>query len=140
MAGDAATILLAVGLIGAGLLAVPVLTGSAAYGVSEALGWRYGLGKHPRQAKQFYGVIAAATLVGMLINYAGINPITALFWTAIINGLIAPPLLVLIMLVVNNREVMGDRVNNLGTNAVGWITAIAMFAAMIGLIASWIVG
>ena len=134
LAGDASGILLAVGLIGSGLLAVPILTGSAAYAVSEAFGWRYGLDCKPGRAKQFYGVIAAATLIGMLINFVGINPIDALFWTAVINGLIAPPLLVLLMLVSNNRQVMGDKVNGLPSNVLGWAATVVMFAAAIALV------
>jgi len=133
LAGDASGILLAVGLIGSGLLAVPILTGSAAYAVSEAFGWKYGLDRKPGLAKQFYGVIAASTLVGMLINFVGINPIDALFWTAVINGLIAPPLLVLLMLVSNNRQVMGDKVNGIPSNVLGWAATAVMFMAAIAL-------
>ncbi len=133
LAGDAAGLLLAVGLIGAGFLAVPILTGSAAYALSEAFGWKYGLDEKPYRAKQFYAVIAAATLIGMLINFLGINPINALFWTAVINGVLAPPLLVLIMLIANNKAIMGERVNNWWLNLLGWLTAIVMSAAAIGL-------
>jgi Mn2+/Fe2+ NRAMP family transporter len=129
VAGDAAGVLLALGLIGAGFLAVPILTGSAAYALSEAFGWRYGLDRNPAKAKQFYGVIVVATLVGMLINFIGINPIDALFWTAVINGFVAPPLLVLIMLVSNNTRIMGERVNGPGLNLLGWLATAAMFAA-----------
>jgi Mn2+/Fe2+ NRAMP family transporter len=138
LAGDAAGILLALGLIGAGLLTVPILTGSAAYALSEAFGWRLGLNQNPGRAKQFYGVIVVATLVGMLINFLGINPIDALFWTAVINGFIAPPLLVLIMLVSNNREIMRDRINGTGINILGWVGTAAMFAAAIALVATWV--
>jgi Mn2+/Fe2+ NRAMP family transporter len=118
-AGDAAYFLLALGLIGAGFLAVPILTGSAAYAVSEAFGWKYGLNKKPERAKQFYAMIAVSTLIGMLINFIGINPIKGLFWTAVINGFLAPPLLVIIMLVANNKKVMGDKVNGVWINALG---------------------
>jgi Mn2+/Fe2+ NRAMP family transporter len=138
LAGSAATILLAVGLIGAGILAVPILTGSAAYAVAQALGWPYGLDKKLGHAKLFYGVIASATLLGMLVNFVGINPIDALFWTAVINGLLAPPLLVIIMLVANNRTVMQKRVNGRGINVLGWITTVVMFAAAIMLVFTWI--
>jgi NRAMP (natural resistance-associated macrophage protein)-like metal ion transporter len=137
LAGDAAAMLFAVGLIGAGFLAVPVLTGSAAYAVAETFGWKYGLNTKPREAKQFYAVIAIATLLGVLINFTGINPITALFWTAVINGLIAPPLLVVIMLVANNKRVMGDRVNSRVTNLLGWTATIVMWAAALGMILTW---
>ncbi len=137
LAGDGAYILLALGLIGAGFLAVPILTGSAAYAVSEVFGWRLGLNKRPARAKQFYGVIAAATLIGMLINFLGINPIDALFWTAVINGFVAPPLLVLIMLVANNKAIMSEHTNGLATNVFGWIATLAMFAAAIALVLTW---
>src|SRR5437868_3371548 len=129
LAGSAATILLALGLIGAGFLAVPILTGSAAYAVSEAFGWRYGLDQKPHRCREFYGVIAVSTLVGMAINFLHINPITALFWTAVINGFLTPPLLVIIMLVANNPKVMGQRVNSPWTNLLGWATVLAMTAA-----------
>jgi len=138
LAGDAASLLLAVGLIGAGFLAVPILSGSSAYAVSEAIGWRFGLEEKPSRAKAFYGVIALSTLVGMLINFAGINPIDALFGTAVLNGLVAPPVLVLIMLVSNNRSIMGERVNNRWINLLGWVTTVVMFVAAIALIATWV--
>lgn len=134
LAGSGATILLAVGLIGAGLLAVPILTRSAAYAVSEALGWRSGLDRKPSRAKQFYGVIAASTLIGMLINFVGINPIDALFWTAVINGVLAPPLLLLVMLIANNEKVMGKDRNGPITTALGWITVGLMSVAAIALL------
>jgi NRAMP (natural resistance-associated macrophage protein)-like metal ion transporter len=137
LAGPAAKILLAVGLIGAGFLAVPILSGSAAYGVAEAFGWKHGLDARPEHAKEFYGVIAAATLIGMLINFSGINPIDALVWTAVINGFVAPPLMVLIMLISNNRAVMGDRTNSLPINILGWVATVVMFAAAIALVLTW---
>lgn len=136
LAGDLSGVLLAVGLIGAGFLAVPVLSGSAAYGVAEAMGWRQGLNYRPGRAREFYGVIVVATLVGMLINFVGINPIDALFWTAVINGVVAPPVMAIIMLVVNNRRIMGDRVNNHWTNLLGWAATLLMAAAAIALFAT----
>lgn len=137
IAGNAAYVMLAVGLIGAGFLCVPILTGSSAYAIAEALGWRRGLDEKPRHAKLFYGVIAASTVLGMLINFLGINPIRALFWTAVINGFLAPPVLVVVMLVANNRKVLGGEVNGPITNVMGWITTAAMFVAAIALILTW---
>lgn len=134
LAGSGATILLAVGLIGAGLLAVPILTGSGAYAVAEAFGWEYGLDRKPSRAKAFYGVIAASTLAGMLINFVGINPIDALFWTAVINGVLAAPLLFVVMLIAHNRIVMGEDRNGPITNALGWITVAVMGAAALALL------
>ena len=129
LAGDLSSILLAVGLIGTGVLAVPILSGSAAYALSEAFGWKYGLDKNPAKAKQFYAVIAVATLVGVGIDYLGVNPIDALFFTAVINGFVAPPLLAMIMLVGNNKKIMGKRTNSRLTNALGWGAAAVMFLA-----------
>jgi NRAMP (natural resistance-associated macrophage protein)-like metal ion transporter len=137
LAGNGAYLLLALGLIGAGFLAVPILTGASAYAVAEALGGRYGFDEKPVRAKLFYAVIAVSTLVGMLINFLGINPISALFWTAVINGFLAPPLLVLIMLIANNKDVMGRRVNGRLANILGWITTAVMFAAALGLVLAW---
>ena len=137
LAGPWAEVLLALGLIGAGFLAVPILTGSAAYALSEVFGWRYGLDQNPGRAGQFYGVIVGATLVGMLLNFLGINPIDALFWTAVINGVLAPPLMVLIMLVANNREVMGQHTNGVTINVLGWLATLAMFGAAMALMLTW---
>jgi Mn2+/Fe2+ NRAMP family transporter len=99
---------------------VPILTGSAAYGVTDAFGWRSGLDHKPTRAPQFYVVIIAATLVGMVIAILEINPIAALVLSAVINGLVAAPLLVLVMLVSNNRAAMGERTNGRLLNIVGW--------------------
>jgi len=119
LAGDAAALLLAVGLIGSGFLAVPVLTASTAYAVAETFGWKEGLSRKARDARPFYAVIIGATAVGMLFNFLGINPINALFWTAVLNGFLAPPLLVLVKLVANNRGVMGSRTNGRWLNVLG---------------------
>jgi Mn2+/Fe2+ NRAMP family transporter len=135
IAGDAAGLLFAVGIIGSGFLAVPILAASASYAVAETFGWKRGLDEKPYQAKRFYAVIVASTVVGMLVNFLGINPIDALFWTAVINGFLAPPLLVLVMLLASDRALMGKRTNNPWTNLVGWGTAALM--ALAGL--AWIV-
>jgi Mn2+/Fe2+ NRAMP family transporter len=137
LAGNLATVLFAIGLIGAGLLAIPVLTGSAAYAVAETFGWRSGLDEKPRHAKKFYGVIAVSTLVGVAIDFLGINPIRALFWTAVINGVVAPPLLVVVMLIANNKKVMGPRTNGTVTNLIGWLAAAVMFMAAIAMFLTW---
>jgi NRAMP (natural resistance-associated macrophage protein)-like metal ion transporter len=138
IAGDASELLFAVGLIGVGVLAVPILTGAAAYGVSEAFHWRSGLNRKLSGAPQFYLVIIAATFVGMAINFLGINPITALVLSAVLNGLVAPPLLVLVMLVSNDKAVMGRRTNGRLLNVVGWLTTIVMSVAAVGLIVTTI--
>jgi Mn2+/Fe2+ NRAMP family transporter len=91
----------------------------------------------PRRAKLFYGVIVLSTLVGMLINFIGLNPIKALVWAAVINGLLAPPILIVIMLIANNKTLLGGNVNGPVANVMGWITTIAMFAAAAALIVTW---
>ena len=137
IAGDASFVLMALGLIGTGILAVPILTGSAAYSVAELFGWKCSLNAKPAKAKEFYLVIAACTAVALAINCFGVNPMKALFWTAVINGFLSPPLLIVIMLIANNREVMGKRTNGPILNVLGWTTTIAMFAAAIGLVWTW---
>ena len=137
LAGDGAYLLLALGLIGAGFLGVPVLTGSSAYAMAEALGFRHGLDEKPRRAKLFYAMIVVPTLIGMLINFLGINPIRALFLAAVINGFLAPPMLVVIMLIANDPRIMGERVNGRWTNVVGWATTVVMFLAAAGVVLTW---
>lgn len=137
LAGGGARLLLALGLIGTGFLAVPVLTGSAGYALSEAFGWKHGLDHKPHQAKRFYIVIGASMLIAMQINFMNINPISALFWTAVINGFLAPPLLVFIMLVSRQKKIMGKWVNGRLVNVLGWLTTAAIFAAVIALMITW---
>jgi len=133
LAGDLAGLIFAVGMIGAGLLAVPVLSGASAYAVSETFGWREGLDEDWRRAKPFYGVIALATFVGLIIPFTGVKPIDALFFSSILNGIAAPFLLVVIMLAARNTKVMGRQTIGAVLTALGWIVTIAMFAALIGL-------
>jgi NRAMP (natural resistance-associated macrophage protein)-like metal ion transporter len=139
LAGDFAGILFAVGMIGAGLLAIPILSGSAAYAVAEAFGWRYGLDHKWSHAKEFYGVIIVATALGTVLNFLGIHPIDALFWTAVINGVIAPPLLVLVMLAARNERVMGDQRIGPVLTTFGWLATVGMFLALIAFIATSLV-
>ncbi len=134
LAGNAASLLLTIGLIGSGLLAVPILIGSAAYTLSEAMGWQFGFDKKLGQARNFYTVVVVATLIGMLINFLNINPIQALFWTSVINGFLAPPLLVMLMHIANNKTIMGKRVNGKLLNILGGITITLMFLALIALV------
>jgi NRAMP (natural resistance-associated macrophage protein)-like metal ion transporter len=106
IAGPAASLLFAAGIVGTGLLAIPTLAGSAAYAIAETFGWREGLSRRPREAPGFYGVIAAAMLIGLALNFLGTNPIRALFLSAVLNGLAAPPL-ILLMLILSNRALPG---------------------------------
>jgi NRAMP (natural resistance-associated macrophage protein)-like metal ion transporter len=135
-AGDGAYLLFAIGIIGTGLLAVPILAGSAAYAVAETFKLREGLYLKLRQAPGFYGVIAFSTLLGFGMNLIGLNPIQALYYTAILNGIVAPPLLVMIMLIGNNRAIMKSKVNGPLSNTLGWIATIAMSAAAVAMLVS----
>jgi Mn2+/Fe2+ NRAMP family transporter len=126
LAGNLAYLLFAAGIIGTGLLAVPVLSGSASYALAEAFGWKEGLYRKFRQAHGFYGIITIATLVGLLINFTGIPPFKLLYYTAILNGICAPPLLVLIMLIANNEAIMGRNTNSRLSNVLGWSITVIM--------------
>jgi Mn2+/Fe2+ NRAMP family transporter len=128
-AGRYATLLFSVGIIGAGLLAIPVLASSAAFGVAGLAGWRRGLGRNPRNAPQFYVVIGLAFLIAMELAISSIDPIKALFYSQVLDGLIAPVLIVLLLLVTSNRKLMGDFVNGLPTKIFGWAAAAAMVLA-----------
>ncbi len=138
LAGDAAYLLFSLGLIGTGFLGVPVLAGSAAYAVAEAAAWRSGMNERPRMAKKFYAVVALAMLSGMALDYAGMNAIKMLFWAAVLNGLLAPPLIVIILLVSNNRHVMGKHVNGRLLNIFGGLAAFVMSAAAVATLLSWL--
>jgi NRAMP (natural resistance-associated macrophage protein)-like metal ion transporter len=129
LAGDYAYLLFATGIIGTGLLGVPVLAGSASYALSETIGWETGLGKKLKEAHGFYGAITIATVVGLLINFIGVNPMKALYYAAAVNGLLAPPLMLLIILIGNNKKVMGKHTNRLWGNIGGIIATLVMSAA-----------
>jgi Mn2+/Fe2+ NRAMP family transporter len=132
--GEIARVVFALGVIGLGLLAIPVLAGSAAYGIAETFGWREGLSRTLVQARGFYGVIAASTLIGMLLTLIGVNPIQALVYAAILNGIVAVPLLALILLVANNRTIMGEHANGWLSNIFGIFTAVAMAVAAVATV------
>lgn len=130
IAGNFSFILFATGIIGTGLLAVPVLAGSASYAISEAFGWREGLYRKFKTAHGFYAVIIAATIVGILVNFTNIPPFKMLYYTAILNGIIAPPLMVLILLISSNPEIMGKYTNSKFSNYMGvTITAVMSIAS-----------
>jgi NRAMP (natural resistance-associated macrophage protein)-like metal ion transporter len=129
LAGSYAYLLFALGIISTGMLAIPVLAGSAAYAISESFGWKYGLYRKLKQASAFYGVIIFSVLVGFFINLLGIDIIKTLIFTAVINGLIAPLILTLIIIISSNKEIMGKRANSPLTAAVGWLTAAIMTIA-----------
>lgn len=137
LAGDGAYMLFAVGIIGAGLMGIPVLAGSAAYALSEVIGAKEGLSRKLRDAKFFYGVIIFSTLVGLAINFIGINPMKALFYSAVVNGVVAVPLIAFITILANKKKVMGKYKNKPISNILGWITFSVMLAASILMIIYW---
>jgi NRAMP (natural resistance-associated macrophage protein)-like metal ion transporter len=129
--------LFAAGIIGIGVLAVPVLAGSAAYALGEALDWPTGLARRPLDAKAFYGAIAAATLIGVAINFVDLDPIKALFWSAVINGVVAVPLMIVIMLMAMQREVMGAFTLPPLLWVTGWLSTAVMTAAVVAMFLTW---
>jgi NRAMP (natural resistance-associated macrophage protein)-like metal ion transporter len=137
LAGAGAYWLFALGLIGTGMLGVPVLAGSCAYAVAEAEGWRGSLDDTPRLARRFYAVVAVAMLVGLILNYVGLDAVTMLFWSAVVNGVLAAPLIVLVVLLTSDRAVMGARVNSPLLRWLGWATAVVMTAATVGMVATF---
>ena len=137
IAGDFAFALFACGIVGTGLLAIPVLAGSAGYALAEAMEWPSGLGRLPRDAKAFYGTIAIGTLIGVAINFVHIDPIKALFWTAVINGIVAVPLMVVMMLMTMRPEVMGAFTLPRPLWAMGWLSTAAMAIAVAVMFATW---
>lgn len=137
IAGDFAFALFTAGIVGTGFLAIPVLAGSASYAVAEAFGWQAGLTKKFKKARSFYLVIAAATMVGLFINFVGINPVKALYYSAILNGIIAPPLLFAIIVVANDKKIMGGKTNPLFSNVLGGLTILVMTVAAVFLVLSF---
>ncbi|MGH7047773.1 MAG: NRAMP family divalent metal transporter [Stellaceae bacterium] len=137
IAGEFAFALFAAGIIGTGVLAVPVLAGSAAYALGEACGWPTGLSRLPKDAKAFYATIALATLVGIAINLVDIDPIKALFWSAVLNGVVAVPLMAVIMVMARQRRVMGGLIVGPSLWAMGWLSTAAMGAAVVAMFATW---
>jgi NRAMP (natural resistance-associated macrophage protein)-like metal ion transporter len=138
IAGDFAFFVFALGILGTGLLAIPVLAGSAAYAVAEAMGWPTGLARRPRDAKAFYATIVGGTLIGVAINFVNIDPIKALFWSAVINGVVAVPLMVMMMLMTMRHEVMGAFTLPRPLWAIGWLSTVAMGAATLAMFATWL--
>ncbi|HUB83848.1 MAG TPA: Nramp family divalent metal transporter [Bryobacteraceae bacterium] len=136
LAGNAAYWLFTFGLIGTGMLGVPVLAGSSAYAIAEASAWRGSLEKRPRGAHRFYAVLALAMFGGLAVDFTGLDAVKMMFWSAVVNGALAPPLILLVILLTSSRRVMGERVNSTGMNLLGWITLIVMSAATVGILVS----
>jgi len=134
LAGNGAYLLFTLGLIGTGMLGVPVLVGSCAYAVAEGAGWRGSMADKPRDAGKFYAVMAVAMALGLVLNFAGLNAVKMLFWSAVINGLLAPPLILLVILLTSSHKVMGKSVNPPLLRYLGWATFAVMTAAAAGMI------
>ena len=133
LAGDAAYLLFAVGVIGTGLLAIPVLSGSLSYIVSETFGWSGGLDKKFHEARAFYVIMSFSLILGLSLNYIGISPIKALLYAAILYGLTAPVLIAMVLHISNNKKIMGQYTNGWISNTLGVLTLLVMTAAAVGL-------
>ena len=134
IAGNFAFLLFALGIIGVGLIGVPVLAGSAAYAMAEAMSWREGLENRVEDARGFYAVIAVSVLAGLLIQYSPISPMRALFWSAVINGVVAVPLMVVIILLSSRKSVMGEYTASRVLVVLGWIATALMGAAAVRMV------
>jgi NRAMP (natural resistance-associated macrophage protein)-like metal ion transporter len=137
IAGKFAFWIFALGIIGTGMLALPVLAGSAAYAVGEVFDWPVGLAQQPMRAKAFYATIAGATAIGGLLNFTPLDPIKALFWSAVINGVVAVPVMIMIMLMAAKPAIMGQFVLPIRLKVMGWLATAAMTVAAIGMFATW---
>lgn len=137
LAGDGAYWLFSLGLIGAGMLGVPVLAGSSAYAITEGARWRGSLADRVGRSRGFYGVIAVGLGLGLALNYAGFNAVSMLFWAAVLNVVLAPPLIVLVLLAISNPEIMGDRSNSRWLALLGWTTVAVMAGASCAMFAMW---
>ncbi|HJY22555.1 MAG TPA: divalent metal cation transporter, partial [Hanamia sp.] len=133
-AGYLSKFIFSIGIIGLGFLAVPILSGSAAYAVSEAVNWKSGLNLKLKKAHGFYGIITIATIIGLIINFVGINPVKALIYAAVLNGVAAVPLLFLIIKISSNERILGEFTSRMLSKILLWITFIAMAAAAVGMV------
>lgn len=136
LAGVMAETIFALGIVGTGLLAVPVLAGSAAHAVGEALRWPTGLDRKPKAAKAFYTTIAVATLIGVGLNFSPVNPIKALYWSAVINGVVAVPIMVMMMLMAVQTRIMGEQTIGGGLRLFGWLSTAVMAVTAVAMIAT----
>ena len=137
LGGEASFLLFSLGIIGTGMLAVPVLAGSAAYAVAECFEWRSGLDKKMLEAREFYGIIAVATIGGVVLNFTRLDPMRALIWTAVINGVIAVPIMVVMMLLAARADIMGQFVIRLRLRQLGWAATAVMAVTVVAMFATW---
>jgi NRAMP (natural resistance-associated macrophage protein)-like metal ion transporter len=136
IAGEFAFMLFSAGIIGTGLLAIPVLAGSSAYAMAGAFKWKNSLERTPKRAKQFYAIIVVSTVIGIALGFTAIDPIKALYWSAVINGVISVPIMVVMMLMASRADVMGAFVISRGLKSVGWLATLMMLAAVLAMLAS----
>jgi NRAMP (natural resistance-associated macrophage protein)-like metal ion transporter len=136
LAGELAFLLFSIGIIGTGLIAIPVLAGSSAYALAEALKWPIGLERKLHRAKGFYGILTVATIIGVALNFIGLNPIKALFWSAVINGVAAVPIMIVMMLMTTNKNITGGLKLPTLQSVIGWIATGVMFAVAACMIAT----
>jgi Mn2+/Fe2+ NRAMP family transporter len=134
LAGNFAFFLFALGIVGVGMIGVPVLAGSAGYALAEAMGWKWGLERKAADARGFYGVIAVSVLAALAIQYSPVSPMKALFWSAVINGVVAVPLMVVIILLVSKKSIMGAFTAGWKIVTLGWIATAFMAAAAIRML------
>jgi NRAMP (natural resistance-associated macrophage protein)-like metal ion transporter len=137
VAGNLTFLLFTIGILGTGLLAIPVLAGSAAYAVGEALHWPCSLERQAKHAKGFYAILSAAILLGLCLNFFHVNPIKALFWTAVINGVASGPIMIMVMLMATSQKVMGELTISARPRILGWAATVVMIFAAITMIAYW---
>jgi NRAMP (natural resistance-associated macrophage protein)-like metal ion transporter len=138
IAGEFASLIFTIGIIGTGLLGIPVLAGSAAYALAEGGRWPVGLSRQPKEALSFYCSLTVAILIGVALNFAPINPIKALFWSAVINGVVAVPMMVILMLMTTQRKIMGEFTLGGWLRAGGWVSTAAMTACVVAMFATWL--
>jgi Mn2+/Fe2+ NRAMP family transporter len=139
IAGEFASLIFTIGIIGTGLLGIPVLAGSAAYALAEGKRWPVGLARRPKEALAFYFSLAVATALGVGLNFTPIDPIKALYWSAVINGVIAVPIMILLMLMAAQRSVMGEFTIGGWLRGLGWMSTAAMAACVVGMLVTWLV-
>ncbi|MGN6778801.1 NRAMP family divalent metal transporter [Rhizobium sp.] len=139
IAGHAAGYLFAAGIISVGFLAVPVMTTGAAYDLAQSIGIKGSLNARAREAPGFYIIILAVTLIAVVMNFFGVNPMKALVWSGVVQGFSTPPLLLLLLLMTNNKAIMGEHVNSRLMNVAGWLTVLAIFSASAGLVVTWVI-
>ena len=140
IAGPLASFAFAAGIVGTGLLAVPVLAGAAAYAIGEAAGRPVGLARKPKEARTFYGVILVSTILGIILHFTPVDPMRALFWSAVINGVLVVPIIAALLLVAANRTVMRGFSPRRWLLGLGWATVVVMGASAVGLFAAWLIG